>query len=185
MARGWSTKYLDDKVDSNQQIVNKPDPDPPQSEWNTYVRKVDVRLPGKEKSNSHGARPIHQIAKDTTQPAFGWRWLAVMCFMVQGSGLGRSRVRKLGFRVEGDLGFRVRVQISGCMVQSWGIGGYHTIWLALAHDHVLQGWGCRSHCWEIRVSLRVNSIYRGTSLVRNTPPVGPYSSPMPRHLWWS
>ena len=25
--------------------------------------------------------------------------------------------------------------------------------------------------------------YRGTSLIRNTPPVGPYSSPMPRDLW--
>jgi len=25
--------------------------------------------------------------------------------------------------------------------------------------------------------------YRGTSLIRNTPPVGPYSSPMPRNLW--
>jgi len=24
---------------------------------------------------------------------------------------------------------------------------------------------------------------RGTSLIRNTPPVGPYSSPMPRDLW--
>jgi hypothetical protein len=27
--------------------------------------------------------------------------------------------------------------------------------------------------------------YRGTSLMRNIPPVGPYSSPMPRALWWS
>jgi len=25
--------------------------------------------------------------------------------------------------------------------------------------------------------------YRGTSLIRNTPPIGPYSSPMPRDLW--
>jgi hypothetical protein len=24
-------------------------------------RKVDIRLPGKENSNSHGARPVHQI----------------------------------------------------------------------------------------------------------------------------
>ena len=28
-------------------------------------------------------------------------------------------------------------------------------------------------------------LYRGTSLIRNTPPVGPYSSPMPRDLWLS
>ena len=27
------------------------------------------------------------------------------------------------------------------------------------------------------------SQYRGTSLIRNTPTVGPYSSPMPRDLW--
>jgi hypothetical protein len=30
-----------------------------------------------------------------------------------------------------------------------------------------------------------HSDYRGTLLIRNTPPVGPYSSPMPRDLWWS
>ena len=27
--------------------------------------------------------------------------------------------------------------------------------------------------------------YRGTSLIRTSPPVGPYSSPVPRDLWWS
>ena len=26
---------------------------------------------------------------------------------------------------------------------------------------------------------------RGTSLIRNTPSVVPYSGPMPRDLWWS
>jgi len=26
--------------------------------------------------------------------------------------------------------------------------------------------------------------YRGTSLIRNAPPIGPYSMPMPRALWW-
>ena len=26
---------------------------------------------------------------------------------------------------------------------------------------------------------------RGTTLMRNIPPVGPYSSTMPRALWWS
>jgi hypothetical protein len=34
---------------------------------------------------------------------------------------------------------------------------------------------------EMRKPLR----YRGSSLIRNTPPVGPYSSPMPRELWRS
>ena len=28
-------------------------------------------------------------------------------------------------------------------------------------------------------------VYRGTSLVRNRHPVGPYSGTMPRLLWWS
>ena len=26
---------------------------------------------------------------------------------------------------------------------------------------------------------------RGTSLIRNIPTIGPYSSPMPRDKWWS
>ena len=29
------------------------------------------------------------------------------------------------------------------------------------------------------------SWYRGTSLIRSNPLVGPYSRPMPRVLWWS
>ena len=29
------------------------------------------------------------------------------------------------------------------------------------------------------------TMYRGTSLIRNTPPAGPYSSPKPRDLWRS
>ena len=28
-------------------------------------------------------------------------------------------------------------------------------------------------------------LYRGTSLIRKRPSPGPYSSPMPRALWWS
>ena len=28
-------------------------------------------------------------------------------------------------------------------------------------------------------------LYRGTSLIRKRPPVGPYSRAMPRALWWS
>ena len=27
------------------------------------------------------------------------------------------------------------------------------------------------------------TAYKGTSLIRSPPPVGPYSSPMPRYLW--
>ena len=29
----------------------------------------------------------------------------------------------------------------------------------------------------------LSHLYRGTSLIRNTAPVGPYSSPVPRNLW--
>ena len=28
-------------------------------------------------------------------------------------------------------------------------------------------------------------VYRGISLIRNCPPLGPYIRPMPRVLWWS
>ena len=38
----------------------------------------------------------------------------------------------------------------------------------------------RSSRYEVEVLL-----YRGTSLVRNIPPVGPYRSPMPMDIWWS
>ena len=35
----------------------------------------------------------------------------------------------------------------------------------------------------LTVNMNVAESYRGTSLIRNTPPVGTYSSPMPRDLW--
>jgi len=33
--------------------------------------------------------------------------------------------------------------------------------------------------------IQVLSIYRGTSLIRNSAPLGPYGRYMPRALWWS
>ena len=33
--------------------------------------------------------------------------------------------------------------------------------------------------------MRLGDVYRGTSLIRNSAPLGPYSSPMPRDLWRS
>ena len=30
-----------------------------------------------------------------------------------------------------------------------------------------------------------DNVYRGTSLIRNNPPLGPYGRPMPRALWRS
>jgi hypothetical protein len=31
----------------------------------------------------------------------------------------------------------------------------------------------------------IDATYRGTSLIRNSAPLGPYSRTMPRALWWS
>jgi len=91
------------------------------------IRKVDVRLPGKGNSDSHGARPVHLIimmikwirtwrAAPSPPPppcppwlAPPWRplspWSRVQgsWIRVQGSGF---RVQGSGFRVQGS-GFRV------------------------------------------------------------------------------
>jgi len=40
------------------------------------------------------------------------------------------------------------------------------------------------YCGSIAAALPKFN-YRGTSLIRNTSPVGPCSSPIPRDLWWS
>ena len=39
---------------------------------------------------------------------------------------------------------------------------------------------CEQHAMAMRPGILL-----GTSLIRNTPPLGLYSSPMPRDLWWS
>ena len=41
--------------------------------------------------------------------------------------------------------------------------------------------GCRA---EVEGVERLE-FYRGTSLIRNSAPLGPYSRTMPRALWWS
>jgi hypothetical protein len=38
---------------------------------------------------------------------------------------------------------------------------------------------------ELAQPVESVELYRGTSLIRNTPLVGPRSSPVPRDLWWS
>jgi len=35
------------------------------------------------------------------------------------------------------------------------------------------------------LSKKKRVVYRGASLIRNRPPLGPYSRDMPRALWWS
>ena len=32
---------------------------------------------------------------------------------------------------------------------------------------------------------KLADTYKGTSLIRNSPTLGPYSRPVPRGLWWS
>ena len=38
---------------------------------------------------------------------------------------------------------------------------------------------------RICIFANVEALYRGTSLIRNCPPLGPYRSTMPRAIWWS
>ena len=39
------------------------------------------------------------------------------------------------------------------------------------------------HAFPMQITKGVS--YGGTSLIRNIPPLGPYSRPMPGALWWS
>ena len=80
---------------------------------------------------------------------------------VEGRGL---RVEGRGLRVEGS---ECRVQGSECRVQGSGFK--------------IQSGDAAGHREEKAVSAMVP--YRGTSLIINTPPVRPYSSPMPKDLW--
>jgi len=65
---------------------------------------------------------------------------------------------------------------------------------------IAERWFSAGHLWAVKPSIYTSSILevigesgscgfvwewecRGTSLIRNTPPVGPFSSPMPRDLW--
>ena len=89
---------------------------------------------------------------------------------VQGSGF---RVQGAGFRVQGS-GFRVqgsgrRVQDAGCRVQGAGC-------MIMVSSVESTSAACGV------VGLRLNG-YRGTSLMRAPPPLGPYGSPVPRNLW--
>jgi len=74
------------------------------------TRKVDVRLPGKGNSNSHGARPVHLIITmikwiPTSRLPIKNSLSAAPAFRVRGWELA-FRVSGLGFRVHGS-GFRV------------------------------------------------------------------------------
>ena len=68
-----------------------------------WVRKVDIRLPGKGNSNSHGARPIHLIMTmikwfRTSELSINSSLSAPRLLRVQGFGLWGSKVESLGLR---------------------------------------------------------------------------------------
>jgi len=85
-------------------------------------RQVDIRLPGKGNSNSHGARPFHLIISMT-------KWIRTSRSSIKNSlsrdrlrtkrevAFKKTRVQGSGFRVQGS-GFRV--QGSGFRVQGSG-----------------------------------------------------------------
>ena len=117
-------------------------------------------------------------------------------FRAQGSGF---RVRVSEFRVQ-DSGFRV--QGPGVRVQGWRLpmGGCQgqghngaSVALGGVTSLCVRGVGVTGSRWRPRRPLsRCTSlspppqcdyprpVHRGTSLIKNTPPVGPDSSPMPR-----
>ena len=70
--------------------------------WTEGARKVDIWLPGKGISNSHSARPVHQIIWIRTSR------LSIKRFCSQ-------RHSPSGFRMQGS---RCRVQVAGCRVQT-------------------------------------------------------------------
>jgi len=143
-------------------------------------RKVDVRLPGKGNSNSHGARPVHLII--TMIKWFRTSRLSIknsLTFVGTRSGTPAlltfcrtwSRVQGLGFyylesAVSGS-GFRVQAQTTPEISMKTTRKHQWPYWRPFAEP----GPGFRG--------------YRGTSPIRKRPPLGPYSRAVPRTLRWS
>ena len=121
-----------------------------QSFTSWHPRKVDIRLPGKGNSNSHGARPVHQIISMI-------KWI---------------RTSRLSIKHSLSLSWG-HLMRETCHV--WGIASDES------SEVVVQGY--LAHKRGTPVLHEVPLQYRGTSLIRTPPPVGPYSSPMLRDLW--
>jgi hypothetical protein len=88
------------------------------------MRKVNVKLPGERNSNSHGARPVHQIITII-------KWIRTSGLSIKKS-LSREwgvefTVHTFGFRVEAqglmfrDSGFGIRVSVFGFRYSVFGI----------------------------------------------------------------
>ena len=133
-------------------------------------------------TQSRGSSCRVQIAESVWESAsvFSWFRLQASGFRDQGkeSKVQLSGVQGLGFRVQGS-GFRVQ-------------GSEFRVRSALAG---FRGWGLRfqgPYCWQGKLGpccsaafLGSISLHMGTSLIRNSAPLAPYSRNMPRALWWS
>jgi len=102
---------------------------------------------------------------------------------------GRQHERSVWFRfsVSGVSGFGFRVSgfgFRGCGFRGFGFR---------ADSDAVQCYGFSVECLAFRIkgiygcicSSQKVTVYRGTSLIRKRPPLGPYSSRMPRGLGWS
>ena len=103
--------------------------------------EVDVRLPGKENSNFHGARPVYLII-----PMIKWIRTSRLSIKNSLSLVGRDLCQE-------------RVKAADLVPQV----------LATLLEALL---------------CLVLLLYRGTSLTRKRPCLGPYSRPVPRSLCW-
>ena len=108
------------------------------------TRKVDVRLPGKGNSNSHGSRPVHLII--------------TMIQWTPTSGLSM----KNSLSTSDSVRFGVnRLMRPGS--------------ISPGHWRVCTTRPFAIHVVDRTLSTRVRQSYRGTSLIRNSAPLGPYS----------
>ena len=97
-------------------------------------RKVDVRLPEEENSNSHGARPVHQITLMI-------KWIRTSSLSIQNSlSLGGTPLPGSGCRIQ-DAGSRV--QNAGCVVQGAGCRVQGAECRVQDAGFRVQGAGCR------------------------------------------
>jgi len=77
----------------------------------------------------------------------------------------------------------------GCGFVGWGLG--FRFWGLEVGSRIYDlGVGLKTHrgfvgCEIWGSSLPGSVTYRGTSIIRNCLPLGPYGRPMPRTLWWS
>ena len=119
-------------------------------------RKVDVRLPGKGNSNSHGARPVHLISTMI-------KWIRTSRLSIKKTRSATAAGRGVGFYIW--EGYREsRRCLSDTYPESY-ITKYTSIRRLLA---IIEGHGdAHEVCFSVSKSC---STYRDTSLIRKAPP---------------